>query len=43
MIPLIGGYMRILTRIIGGIHINESLKKVIVLLVVVALRGLVLE
>ncbi|MBP94372.1 hypothetical protein CMK18_00290 [Candidatus Poribacteria bacterium] len=43
MIPLIGGYMRILTGLIGGIHINESIKKLIVLLVTVMLGGVILE
>jgi len=43
MIPLIGGYIRILTGIIGGININESVKKGIVIMVVVVLRGIVLE
>lgn len=35
--------MRILTRLIGGIHINESVKKVMVLLVVVILGRVILE
>lgn len=43
MMPLIGGYIRILTGIMGRIHINESLKKVIVLSVTVMLGGLILE
>jgi len=38
-----GRYMRMLTRLMGGIHLNESVKKLLVLLVVVILRGIVLE
>lgn len=43
MIPLMRGYMRILTGMMRGIHINESLKKLMVLLTVTILRGLVVE
>jgi len=43
IMPLIGRYIRMLTRLIGGIHINESIKKLLVLLTVVMLRGIVLE
>lgn len=43
IIPLIGRYIRMLTGLIGGIHINESIKKLIVLLVVVILGGVILE
>jgi hypothetical protein len=43
IIPLIGGYMRILTGLIGGIHINESVKKLITLRAVVMLGGVILE
>merc|ERR1719220_1663256 len=41
--PLIRGYMRILTGLIGGIHINESVKKLMTLRVVVMLGGIILE
>merc|ERR1719454_1234754 len=41
--PLIRGYMRMLTGLIGGIHINESVKKLITLRAVVVLGGIVLE
>merc|ERR1719220_104178 len=41
--PLIGGYMRMLTGLMGGIHINESVKKLITLRVVVILGGIILE
>jgi len=43
MIPLIGGYMRILTRMMRGIHINESVKKVVVLGAVMILGRIMLE
>merc|ERR1719454_109857 len=43
MMPLIGGYMRMLTRLMGGIHINESVKKLFVLSAVVVLGGVILE
>lgn len=43
MMPLMGGYMRMLTGLMGGIHINESVKKLMVLLVTVILGGVVLE
>lgn len=43
IIPLIRRYMRMLARLMGGIHINESVKKLLVLLAVVMLRGIVLE
>merc|ERR1719220_508570 len=41
--PLIRGYMRMLTGLIGGIHINESVKKLITLGAVVMLGGVILE
>merc|ERR1719220_1124434 len=41
--PLIRGYIRILTRLMGGIHINESIKKLITLGVVIMLGGIILE
>merc|ERR1712088_673484 len=43
MIPLIRGYIRMLTGLIGGIHINESVKKLVTLGAVVMLGGIVLE
>jgi hypothetical protein len=43
MIPLMRGYMRMLTGLMGGIHINESVKKLITLLTVIMLGGIVLE
>jgi len=43
IIPLIGGYMRILTGLIGGIHINESVKKLLVLSAVMIFGGIMLE
>merc|ERR1712203_1190115 len=43
IIPLIRGYIRILTGLIGGIHINESVKKLITLRAVVMLGGIILE
>merc|ERR1719220_574557 len=41
--PLMGGYMRILTGLIGGIHINESGKKLITLRAIVMLGRIILE
>merc|ERR1719220_1747836 len=41
--PLIRGYMRMLTRLMGRIHINESVKKLITLRAVVMLGGIILE
>merc|ERR1719220_315622 len=41
--PLIRGYMRILTGLMGGVHINESVKKLITLRAVVMLGGIILE
>merc|ERR1719220_3313800 len=41
--PLMRGYIRILTGLIGGIHINESVKKLITLGAVVMLGGVILE
>merc|ERR1719220_2109645 len=41
--PLIRGYIRMLTGLIGGIHINESVKKLITLRAVVMLGGIILE
>merc|ERR1719220_1983656 len=41
--PLIRGYIRMLTGLIGGIHINESVKKLITLRAVVILGGIILE
>merc|ERR1719220_881788 len=41
--PLMRGYMRMLTGLMGGIHINESIKKLITLRVVVMLGGIILE
>lgn len=43
MIPLIRRYMRILTRLMGGIHINESVKKLMVLGTVMTLGRIMLE
>lgn len=43
IIPLMRGYIRMLTRLIGGIHINESVKKLITLRAVVILGGIILE
>lgn len=43
MIPLIRGYMRILTGLMRGIHINESVKKLMVLGAVMILGGVMLE
>merc|ERR1712088_1153492 len=41
--PLIGGYIRMLTGLMGGIHINESVKKLVTLRAVVILGGIILE
>merc|ERR1719220_1097689 len=41
--PLMRGYIRMLTRLMRGIHINESVKKLITLRAVVMLGGIVLE
>merc|ERR1719220_2532009 len=41
--PLIRGYMRILNGLMGGIHINESVKKLVTLRAVVMLGGIILE
>merc|ERR1719220_2853347 len=41
--PLMRGYIRMLTGLMGGIHINESVKKIITLGAVVILGGIVLE
>merc|ERR1719220_1123605 len=41
--PLIRGYIRILTGLIGRIHINESVKKLVTLRAIVMLRGIILE
>lgn len=43
MIPLVGRYMKILTGLIGRLFLNESLKKLLTLLVVMVLGGPVLE
>merc|ERR1712088_484773 len=43
IMPLIRVYMRILTGLIGRVHINESVKKLITLRAVVILGGIVLE
>lgn len=43
MIPLIRGYIRMLTGLMRGIHINESVKKVMVLRAVIILGGIILE
>merc|ERR1712088_628080 len=43
MIPLIRGYIRMLAGLIGGIHINESVKKLMTLRAVVMLGGIILE
>merc|ERR1719220_828799 len=41
--PLMRGYIRMLTGLMGGIHINESVKKLITLRAVVILGGVILE
>merc|ERR1719220_386629 len=41
--PLMRRYIRILTRLMGGIHINESVKKLVTLGAVVMLGGIILE
>merc|ERR1719220_1943545 len=41
--PLIGGYIRMLTGLMGRIHINESVKKLMTLRAVVILGGVILE
>merc|ERR1719220_2140251 len=41
--PLMRGYIRMLTGLIGGIHINESVKKLITLGAVVILGRVILE
>merc|ERR1719220_2441888 len=41
--PLMRGYIRILTRLMGGIHINESVKKLMTLGAVIILGGIILE
>lgn len=43
MIPLVRRYMKILTGLIGGLFVNESLKKLLTLLVVMVLGRLVLD
>lgn len=43
IMPLIGRYMRMLTGLIRGIHINESVKKLMVLRAVIVLGGVILE
>jgi len=43
MMPLMGGYIRMLNRIMGGININESIKKRLVLVVVIMLGRVILE
>merc|ERR1712088_487980 len=43
IMPLMRRYMRILTRLMGGIHINESVKKLMTLRAVVMLGGIILE
>jgi hypothetical protein len=39
IIPLVGGYLKMLSGMIRGIRINESLKKVLVLTLVLLLGG----
>jgi len=43
IIPLMGGYMRMLNGIMGRIRLNESCKKMIVLILVMVLGGVVME
>jgi len=43
MIPLVRGYMKILNGLIGRLFVNESLKKLLTLLVVMILGRPVLE
>jgi hypothetical protein len=43
MIPLVGRYVKILSRIMGGINLNESIKKLLTLLVILILRRVILE
>lgn len=43
MAPLVRRYIKILTGLMGGININESFKKFIVLLVVIVIGGVMLE
>lgn len=43
IMPLVRGYIKILSRLMGGININESAKKVFTLLVVSVLGGIIME
>jgi hypothetical protein len=43
IIPLLGRYMRILNRVMRRIHINESLKKVVVLIFVAGVGRSIIE
>jgi len=43
MIPLVRRYIKILTGLMGRLFVNESLKKLLTLLIVMVLRRLVLE
>lgn len=43
MAPVVGGYLKMLNGVMGGININESIKKLAVLVCVLLLGGAVLE
>lgn len=43
IIPLVGGYVKMLTGIMRGISVNESSKKFLALLTVMILGGIVLD
>lgn len=43
MMPLVGGYIKMLSGLMGGISVNESMKKILTLLVVMVLRRVLLD
>lgn len=43
MAPVVGRYLKMLNRVMGGINVNESIKKLITLVCVIVLGGLVLD